>query len=210
MIAAIQTQVMTAEAYLQWEVQQPLRYEYLNGSAYAMTGGTISHNDIALNLYRALYPHLRTKGCRINVADVKVQVLNNGPYFYPDLVVSCDDRDQRARKRIEHPCFIVEVLSPATEAFDRGEKFRRYRRSPSLQEYVLIDSETLSVECYRRSDGRKWELTAYPPEEDATHSDVVEVYFTSIDFRCPLSLIYQDVELLDSATVREQDDRVGD
>jgi hypothetical protein len=68
----------------------------------------------------------------------------------------------------------------------------------------------MSVECYRRSDGRKWELTAYPPEEDATHSDVVEVYFTSIDFRCPLSLIYQDVELLDSATVREQDDRVGD
>ena len=145
MIAVIQTQAMTAEAYLEWEVQQPLKYEYLNGSPYGMTGGTIPHNDIVLNLYRALYPHLRAKGCRVNVADVKVQVLNNGPYFYPDLVVSCDDRDQRARQLIEHPCFIVEVLSPATEAFDRGEKFRRYRRSPSLQEYVLIDSETMSV-----------------------------------------------------------------
>jgi Uma2 family endonuclease len=207
MTAASQTQAMTVEAYLEWEAQQPLKYEYLNGSAYAMTGGTIPHNDIALNLYQALYPHLRAKGCRVNVADVKMQVLNNGPYFHPDLVVSCDERDQRARKLIQHPYLIVEVLSPATEAFDRGEKFRRYRRSASLQEYVLIDSETMSVECYRRSDRRKWELTAYPPDEDATNSSAVEVHFTSIDFRCPLNLIYEDVELLDAAAVPEPDER---
>jgi Uma2 family endonuclease len=197
MIADPKHQLMTPDVYLEWEAQQPLRHEYLNGLAYAMTGGTVPHNDIALNLATALRPYLRSKGCRVNVADVKVQVSNNGPYFYPDVIVSCDERDRRALKLIQFPCLIIEILSPGTAGFDRGDKFRAYRRLTTLQEYVLIDSETRSVDCYRRNDQGKWELTAYPADEAPEESDP-EVHFTSIDFRCPLSSIYEDIDFPDT------------
>lgn len=79
-----QPQKMSIEEYLEWEPYQDVRYEYINGEVLAMTGGTIPHNDIALNLYRNLYPHLRSRGCRINVSDVKVQVSSKSPYYFPD------------------------------------------------------------------------------------------------------------------------------
>jgi Uma2 family endonuclease len=80
--------LMTAEAYLEWEQHQEIRHEYEQGEVIAMTGGTIPHNDIALNLYRTVYPHIRTRGCRANVADVKVQANSQSAYYYPDVVVS--------------------------------------------------------------------------------------------------------------------------
>lgn len=195
MVASSQNQFLTPEAYLEWEAEQLLKHEYLNGVAYAMTGGTILHNDIALNLVTALRPHLRSKGCRVNVADVKVEVSRQGPYFYPDVVVSCDPNDRHARKLIQSPCLIIEILSPGTSGFDRGNKFKAYRRLSSLQEYVLIDSETCSIDCYRRNDRGKWELTAYPPDEATETDREMDIHFTSIDFHCPLSLIYEDVDL---------------
>ncbi len=185
MIATLQPQPMTIAEYLEWEPLQELRYEYVNGAVIAMTGGTIPHNDIALNLYRALYPHVRSNGCRINVADVKVEVSSNSPYYYPDVVVTCDPRDITARKLIRHPKLIVEVLSPGTEAKDRGEKFAHYRSSPTLQEYVLIESEKVSVECYRRGEGRLWLYTPY------TAGDILTL--ESINFSCPIEQLYEGV-----------------
>jgi len=150
---------MSVEQYLEWEPQQDIRYEYANGKAFAMTGGTIphngiAHNDIPLNLYTALRPHLRSRNCRINVADVKVQINPNNLYYYPDIIVSCNPDDLNARKFIQHPKLIVEVLSPGTEAKDRGEKFADHQKITSLQEYILIDSEKVLVECHRRGEGR--------------------------------------------------------
>ena len=142
---------MTIEEYLAWELNQDIRYDYINGEVFAMTGGTIPHNDIALNLYTSLRPHLRPRGCRINVSDVKVQVTSKGPYFYPDLIVSCHPEDINARKFIQNPKLIVEVLSPSTSGKDREEKFRYYLTIPSLQEYILIDSEKISVEQIGRA-----------------------------------------------------------
>jgi Uma2 family endonuclease len=121
-----QPQKMTIEEYLEWEPLQDVRYEYVNGEVFAMTGGTIPHNDIALNLYRALYPHLRSRGCRANVSDVKVQVSPKSPYYYPDVIVSCDPQDLKAPNFIQSPKLIAEVLSPGTSAKDRGEKFTYY------------------------------------------------------------------------------------
>ena len=191
---------MSAAAYLDWEAQQPLKYEYLEGEVYAMTGGTLPHNDIALNLYRALYPHVKARGCRLNVADVKVQVAETGIYFYPDIAVSCDERDKRALKLLQHPCLIIEVLSPSTEAYDRGEKFRRYRQLSTLQDYVLVDAETMGVECYHRNERGKWELTAYPSDDLTGESEGQSVvYFPSLDFSCTLAAIYEDVEQAQSA-----------
>ena len=192
MIANVQTQGMTPAEYLTWEAEQPLKYEYIDGETYAMTGGTLPHNDIALNLYSQLRPHLRERGCRGNVADAKVRVSLAGPYFYPDMVVSCDDRDRQATDAILYPTLIVEVLSPSTAGFDRGDKFKFYRRSTTLQEYVLIDAEKVSVDCYRKTSTGKWELTAYP--EDAADVEKPILELVSLDFQCSLALVYEAVE----------------
>jgi len=193
MIAQPQPQLMTPQEYLEWEEQQPIKYEYMNGQVFAMTGGTIPHNDIALNLASALKNHLRGKGCKVQMADAKVGVSQNGPFHYPDVMVSCDPRDQRARQAIYHPCLIVEVLSPGTEAFDQGKKFRNYRRIDTLKEYVLIDANRIGVDCYCLNEKGKWELTAYSLEETAGNETDIEVHLTSVDFHCPISLLYEDV-----------------
>ncbi|NMG07221.1 Uma2 family endonuclease [Brasilonema sp. UFV-L1] len=193
MIAQPQHQLMTPQEYLEWEEQQPIKYEYINGEIFAMTGGTIPHNDIALNLASALKNHLRGKGCKVQIADAKVGVSLEGPFHYPDVMVSCDPLDQKARKVIYHPCLIVEVLSPSTEAFDRGKKFRHYRRIDTLKEYVLIEADKMNVECYRLNEKGKWELTSYSLEETIEDETELEVYLTSVDFHCPISLLYEDV-----------------
>ncbi len=87
----------------------------------------------------------------------------------------------------------MEVLSPSTEAFDRGKKFKHYRRIDTLKEYVLIDAEKMSVECYRLNENDKWELTPYSLEETADNQTELEVELTSVNFQCPLSLLYEDV-----------------
>ncbi|MGV0028753.1 Uma2 family endonuclease [Phormidesmis priestleyi] len=187
MIATPQTPKMSIEEYLNWEPQQEIRYEYVNGEVLAMTGGTIPHNDIALNLYRSLYPHLRSRGCRVNVADVKLQVSESSPYFYPDLIISCDPRDLTAHRFIRHPKVIVEVLSPGTEGYDRGDKFTAYQSMTTLREYVLIDSTKVSVECYRRGEGRMWLYTPYRAGDILTldsveWSDVIELLYEGVQF----------------------------
>ena len=178
---------MSFEDYLEWESQQEIRYEYVKGEVFAMTGGTIPHNDIALNLYRALYPHLRSRSCRVNVSDVKVQVSPKSIYYYPDVIVSCDPEDLNARKFIQNPKLIVEVLSPGTSAKDRGEKFTYYLKIPSLQEYILIDSETISVERYSRGEGRMWLYYPYQAGDTITLS--------SIEFEFPIELLYEGIVL---------------
>jgi len=178
---------MTIEEYLPWELNQDIRYEYINGEVFAMTGGTIPHNDITLNLYNILHPHLRPRACRINVSDVKVQISPNGPYFYPDLIVSCHPEDINARKFIQNPKLIVELLSPGTSGKDRGEKFKYYLTIPSLQEYILIDSEKISVERYCRGEGRLWLYYQY------TIGDIIT--FSSIAFEFPIEMLYDGVGL---------------
>ncbi|GAC1503563.1 MAG: Uma2 family endonuclease [Chamaesiphon sp.] len=178
-------QKMTIEEYLVWESQQDIRYEYVNGEIFAITGGTIPHNDIALNLYRALYLHLRSRGCRVNVSDVKMQVSSKSIYYYPDVIVSCDHQDLNVRNFIQKPKLIAEVLSPGTSAKDRGEKFTYYLTIPTLQEYILIDSEKTSVERYCRGEGRMWLYYPYQAGDSITLS--------SIEFEFPIELLYEGV-----------------
>ncbi|MCU0545782.1 MAG: Uma2 family endonuclease [Oscillatoriaceae cyanobacterium Prado104] len=188
MIAISQTpQKMSVEEYLEWEPQQEIRYEYVNGEVFAMAGSSIPHNDLALNFYRNLYPHLRSRGCRANVSDVKLQLNFQSSYYYPDVIISCDPEDVNSRKFIQNPKIIVEVLSRSTSAKDRDEKFTAYLKIPSLQEYILIDSEKISVERYCRGEGRMWLYYAY------TAGDIVTL--SSIDFELPIELLYEGVSL---------------
>ncbi len=123
----------------------------------------------------------------MNVSDVKVQVSSKSPYYYPDVIVSCDPQDLNARKFIQNPKLIAEVLSPGTSAKDRGEKFTSYLKMPTLQEYILIDSETISVERYCRGEGRMWLYYPYMAGEIITLS--------SIEFEFPIELLYEGVGL---------------
>jgi Uma2 family endonuclease len=186
---------MTIEEYLEWEPQQDLRYEYVDGQVWAMTGGTIPHNDIALNFYTALRPYLRSKGCRVNVSDVKVQVSPQSPYYYPDVVVSCSPQDLNARKFIQNPTIIGEVLFPGTSAKDRGEKFANYLQIPTLQEYLLIDSDKISVERYRRGEGRMWLYYPYSTGDTITLS--------SIDLELDIALLYEGVTFEEDITQKK-------
>lgn len=194
MVASQEINRMTPQEYLEWEEKQEYKHEYLDGEVLAMAGGTLPHNSITLNLASALKNHLRGKGCKVFMADAKLGVSEKGPFFYPDVMVTCDSRDISSRKIVNYPCLVVEVLSPGTQGYDRGPKFARYRRLETLLEYVLIDAETKSVECYRLNDRHKWELTHYFVDETTPEGTEPEVQMTSIDFRCSISLLYEDVE----------------
>jgi Uma2 family endonuclease len=191
MVVNIDRSFMSPSEYLAWEEEQAFRHEYLNGEVYAMTGGTMPHNEVATNLVAMLKTHLRGKGCKVFINDIKVQLSTKGPYLYPDVVVTCKSEDFRSQKLISHPRLIIEVLSPGTEGYDRGEKFKQYRQMPSLQEYVLIDPRQINIECYRLNERNKWELTPYISEDIA---DLTMVEFPSIEFECSIASIYEDVE----------------
>ncbi|WP_230839812.1 Uma2 family endonuclease [Gloeobacter morelensis] len=170
---------MSPAQYLEWESYQQIRHEYVHGEIFGMTGGSIAHNTVAVNVARLLGNHLETSGspCRVFISDVKAQITEDGPFYYPDVMVTCDERDRSAIYTLRHPCLIVEVLSPTTEAFDRGNKFADYRRIDALQEYVLFDSRKIAVEHYRRESERTWKLMLYTAE-DSVHLESVRMDWT--------------------------------
>lgn len=176
---------MTAEEYLEWEAKQEFRHEYVDGEIIAMTGGSLPHNDIALNFYTALRPHVRQRGYRVNVSNAKVQARKNSRYFYPDVVISCYPDDLKSREFIQQPKAIVEVLSPSTANYDRTKKLKYYRQIPSLQEYVLVESEEIAVEVFQRGEGKMWLYYKYEAGEI--------ISLASIEFECAIELLYEGV-----------------
>ncbi|MCW6050163.1 Uma2 family endonuclease [Lyngbya sp. CCAP 1446/10] len=176
---------LTPEEYFIWEEQQLLRHEYLNGEVYAMSGGTQNHGRIASNIIFIVKGHLRGGGCQVGNSDCRVNVFETKNYIYPDVSVTCDDRDRTAIQAIQFPCLIVEVLSPSTASYDRGDKFRLYRRNPSLQDYVLVDAEKIAIDLYRKNDRGNWEIFNYQSGDN--------IYLQSIDLSFPIESVYEDI-----------------
>jgi Uma2 family endonuclease len=160
MVALPDRILMSADEYLAWESGQQERHEYWDGEVVAMSGGTKKHNRVSFNSSKVLDAALAGTNCEVYINDIKVQVQANRKYFYPDVVVTCDERD-RDKHLVLYPCLIVEVLSPSTEAVDRGKKFTHYRRFTTLREYVLIQPEQPIVEVFSRNAAGKWELAEY-------------------------------------------------
>ena len=175
---------LTPQEYFEWEAQQPLRYQYFDGEVFAMAGGTLPHADIALNIASLLHGPLRGR-CKVRNSDAKVGITENGPFVYPDVSVSCDERDRTAQKFAQYPTLIIEIISPTTEAYDRGGKFALYRKLESLQEYVLVGSEAKTVEVFRRGEQGIWTFAPYG-EGDT-------VVLTSVDVTVTVEAIYEDV-----------------
>jgi Uma2 family endonuclease len=159
MVAAYENppQKFTPEEYLAWEEKQQIKHEYLDGQVYAMSGGTVNHGRLIILLGN----HLRGTGCRVQTSDVKIEIQDSREFVYPDVSVTCSDRDRTATKFISHPNLIVEVLSPSTEGYDRGGKFNLYRRSESLQDYVLVNTNKIELDLYQKYDQSRWEIINY-------------------------------------------------
>ncbi len=175
----------TPEEYFAWEEQQNCRHEYLNGEVYAMSGGSLNHSEIAGNFYFILKAHLRGGGCQVRNSDARVNIVNSDDYTYPDLSVTCDERDRTNAQYITYPCLLVEVLSPGTEAYDRGNKFRMYRQNPDLQEYILVNSSSVAIELFRKKNGDDWQIINYQA------GDSIEL--KSINLTFPIEQIYDEI-----------------
>jgi Uma2 family endonuclease len=186
MVSAYEHHRLTPQDYFEWEAQQELRYEYFDGEVFAMAGGSLPRADIALNVASLLRAQLQGR-CKVRNSDVKVGITEDGPFVYPDVSVSCDERDRTAQKFSRDPCLIVEVVSPGTEAYDRGGKFTLYRRLESLKEYVLVGSEAKTVEVFRRNSDGTWAFIPYGSGET--------IEFASLGIMVPMEAIYEDVVL---------------
>ncbi|BAY40689.1 hypothetical protein NIES2111_50760 [Nostoc sp. NIES-2111] len=191
MVALPDSIFMSAEEYFIWESAQGLRYEYWDGEVVAMVGGTRNHNRVSLNFSKLLDDALADLSCEVYIVDVKLQVEPGQKYFYPDVVVTCDERDNDPLL-IQFPSLIIEVLSPSTEAVDRGKKFAAYRRSQTLQEYVLVQVTQPGVEVFRRNEQGKWVLSEYNLDD--------KLRLESVDVEIAIADLYRQVEFEAEAT----------
>jgi len=149
---------VTPEEYLAAERLSETRSEYLDGGVYPMTGGTANHIRIVSNITTELNTQLRGRRCDVFPVDMKVRLPDLQKFFYPDVTVVCGELQYHDERKdiILNPTLVVEVLSPSTEAFDRGAKFQAYRTIESLKEYILVSQERPQVEQYVSDGDGKW------------------------------------------------------
>lgn len=175
--------------YLALERAEDRKYEWLDGRVYAMAGGTLEHSRLAAETIGELRRIGATKGCHVYTSDAKVRVLATGLAAYPDVAVVCGpvERDPDDPNAMTNPAVLVEVLSDGTEAYDRGEKFRHYRRVPSLRDYVLVSQHERCIEVYSRDARGRWVLSTAGPGEAAP--------LTAMEGALEVDRVYGDIEL---------------
>ena len=179
---------LSPEEYIAAERKATLKSEYLSGEIVAMSGASLAHNLITVNTVTQLYNQLTEGRCRVFANDMRVGIREGTSYFYPDVVVVCDEPrfEDNALDTLINPIVVIEVLSPSTEAYDRGEKSVRYPQLESLQEYILISQDTVQVEYYLRQ-GEQWILSEFSALEDV-------LPLTSIGAELSLNQVYRFVE----------------
>jgi len=178
---------LTPVEYFVWDEQQLEKHEYINGEVYAMSGGSVNHGRIAIKFITMFDSHLENSGCITGNSDIKINILKTNNYTYPDVSVTCDDRDKTTTQYITYPCLIVEVLSPSTEAYDRGGKFRMYRNNPNLKDYLLVSSTSIEMDLYHQKDNGEWVIINYK------EGDNVEL--KSINLSFPIEQVYRGLVL---------------
>ncbi|MBV9019598.1 MAG: Uma2 family endonuclease [Ktedonobacteraceae bacterium] len=162
------------------------RYEYLDGELRMLAGGSNYHSAIISRLSSILERHLESTSCWVYNSDMKFKLCESR-HVYPDVMVSCDQRDQEPEQTVIHyPTLVIEVLSPSTEATDRGEKLLYYQEYPTIQEYVMVDSQSIRIEVYHREEDG-WKLYTYGP------GSITKL--ESFDIQFPISTIYRGMKL---------------
>lgn len=177
---------MTAEEFLAWDEHETLKREFVRGEVFAMSGADEPHVVTTGNLYMLLRQHLRGSRCRVFMLDMKLRVAQADAYFYPDVMVTCSTMDAAQPKIKSEPLLLIEVLSPSTAAYDRGDKFAAYRTLPSLQEYLLVDTGRRRCDLFRRGADDLWVL--HPFERGA------EVQLDSLQLTLPNDQLWEDLD----------------
>jgi Uma2 family endonuclease len=185
---------ISPEEYLALERASDTKHEYYRGEIFAMAGASPNHTIISMNIGASLHAQLRKKPCTVHLADLRVKISSTGLYTYPDVVVVCGEPkyDDRQKDTLLNPTVIVEVLSPTTEAYDRGSKFEMYRTIESLQEYVLVNQDKMHIDHYRLTE-KGWLL------DDASSPDAT-INLPSINCRLLLADVYEKVRFEDPST----------
>ncbi len=177
---------LSVDEFLAWEAGQLERHEFVQGEVFAMAGAEDHHVTVTLNVAMSLRQALAGTPCRTYMTGMKVQPLESSDFFYPDVLVTCSAAD-RASALVKHePRLIVEVLSPSTAAYDRGEKFVHYRRIASLEEFALVDLDSRRTDVYRKGADGLWVLHPCEPGEPVPLASVgvtiaPEALFAEVD-----------------------------
>jgi Uma2 family endonuclease len=187
---------LTPKEYFAWEEKQLHKHEYLEGQVYAMSGGSINHGRIAIRFASMFDSHLGSSSCIVGNSDVKVKIVKTENYTYPDVSVTCDGRDKTSTQYITYPSLIVEVLSPSTEAYDRGGKFRLYANNPVLQDYLLVSSTSIEIDLYHKKENGEWIIINYK------EGDMIEL--KSINLTFAIAQIYRGLVLTNDTEITQQ------
>lgn len=179
---------ISVEEYLEMEDHSQQKHEYYKGEVFAMAGAGFVHNQIASNILMDIGQYLKDKNCRIYGSDLKIQIEANSLFTYPDLSIICDGPQfwKNRKDTITNPSVIIEILSPDTMSYDRGDKFALYRNIPSLKEYILISSTEILLEKFTKQSLHEWLLTEYKSAGDAIAVD-------TIGYQTHLKELYRDV-----------------
>jgi Uma2 family endonuclease len=181
---------LTPEQYLEIERKAPYKSEYYNGAMFAMSGASRAHNLIVASVVSGLYSQLRSTPCEVYPSDMRVRVGATGLYTYPDVVAVCGE-PKLADEHFDvllNPSLLVEVLSPSTEAYDRGRKFEHYQSIESLTEYLLLASDRVHADLFTRQTDGRWLLTSVKRLEDSLD-------LRSVGCRVDLASVYEKVDV---------------
>jgi Uma2 family endonuclease len=185
-LSAEYPQWMSVEDYLLLDnMSKTVKYEYIDGTLRMLAGGSPDHSIIAGNLITLLNNALRKTPCIVYTSDVYLQ-LSASQYVHSDVTVSCDERDKEQKNIIQYPRLLVEVLSPSTEAIDKGDKLDAYLEYPTLQEYILVGSKKKTIEVYHR-DNDIWTSRIY--KSGST------IHLKSIELQLSLEDVYEKTSL---------------
>lgn len=192
-MSAIPEKKYTIEEYLQMELNAPYKSEYYNGEIFpigeidgdtpeAMAGALPVHNAISSNIIYVFESRLRGKGCKPYGSDQRIFIPETGLYTYPDISVFCGLLQYQDNMTLKNPVLLVEILSKVTEGYNRGSKFEMYRSIPALVEYLMVDSQRVHVELWRK-ENNKWVLAAETNDvNDTIELKSIENFFQLHDF----------------------------
>ncbi|MGC9528372.1 MAG: Uma2 family endonuclease [Limnospira sp.] len=184
-----ETRYYTPEEYLELEEKSEVKHEYRDGKIIPMTGGTTNHNEVAGSLYAYLRFALRKKDFRVYIGDVKVWIPRYRQYTYPDVMVIRGEPVYagKGKTTVMNPSVVAEVLSKSTQNYDQGDKFKYYRSTPEMKEYILIDPKQFYVMQFVKNSVGQWVLTEYEGEDNL-------LKFDSVEFEIPFGDLYEGVD----------------
>lgn len=173
----------TIEEYLEMENDALEKHEYFRGEIFAMPGTKMPHNEISTNLMMLIASRLKGKNCKPYGSDARIHIKANTLFTYPDISIICGEviTLNNDDMNVLNPSVIIEILSPSTKNYDRGEKFMLYRDIPTLKEYILVDSERLHIEVFRLNESQHWELEEYDLPVEQLYIKTINEYFSISD-----------------------------